>query len=108
MKAKAPKPDFDTTIITPIFRLSFPHLFEKHRNELANRDQFDIVMMFDKKDRAALKPMYDLMTKVAQFRFGANTKGLKNPFKDGDTGTNQAGELIKDKNPSYAGMMILS
>lgn len=108
MKTKNPVPDFPTKIITPIFRLSYPHLFERHHNELANRDQYDIVMMFDKKDKAAMKPMYDLMAQVAKFRFGANTKGLKNPFKDGDTATNQAGELIKDKNASYVGMMVLS
>ncbi len=106
--AKAPRPDFETRIITPTFRLSYPHLFEKHYNELGKREQYDLVMFFDKKDKAALKPMYDLMAQVAKFRFGANTKGLKNPFKDGDTAVNQAGELIKDKNPSYTGMMVLS
>ena len=106
--AKAPRPDFETRIITPTFRLSYPHLFERHYNELANREQYDIVMLFDKKDKAGLKPMYDLMAQVAKFRFGANTKGLKNPLKDGDTATNQAGELIKDKNPSYEGMFVLS
>lgn len=108
MKTKQPRPDFETTIITPIFRLSYPHLFEKHHNEMAKRDQYDLVMLFDKKDKASLKPMMDLMTAVAKFRFGANTKGLKNPFKDGDTATNQAGELISDKNPSYVGQMVLS
>ncbi len=105
---KQPRPDFTTTIITPVFRLSYPHLFEKHHNEMAKRDQYDLVMLFDKKDKAALKPMYDLMAQVARFRFGANTKGLKNPFKDGDTSTNQAGELVSDKNPSYVGQMVLS
>lgn len=107
-KAKQPKPDFQTTIITPIFRLSYPHLFEKHYNELAKREQYDLTMLFDKKDKAAMKGMYDLMTAVAKFRFGANTKGLINPIKDGDTSTDSAGNLLKDKNVSYAGMMVLS
>lgn len=105
--AKLAKPDFDTKIVTPTFRLSYPHLFEAHYNELGKREQYDLVMMFDKKDKALLKDMYDLMARVAKFRFGANTKGLKNPFKDGDTATSQSGELIKEKNPSYEGMLIL-
>lgn len=108
IQAKQPRPDFDTKIVTPVFRLSYPHLFEKHYNELGKRDQYDLVMLFDKKDKAALKEMYDLMAKTAKFKFGVNTKGLKNPFKDGDTAENQAGELIKEKNPSYEGMMVLS
>lgn len=102
------KPPFDTKIVTPIFRLSYPHIFEAHHNILGKRDQYDLVMIFDKKDKPSLKPMYDLMAEVAKFRFNTNTKGLKNPFKDGDTATSLSGELIKEKNPMYAGMLILS
>lgn len=107
-KAKQPRPEFDTKIVTPTFRLSYPHLFEKHYNELGKRDQFDIVMLFDKKNKTELKAMYDLMAAVAKFRFGPNTKGLMNPIKDGDTAVNSTGQLIKEKNPSYEGMMVLS
>lgn len=103
-----PLPAKETQILTPTFRLSFPHIWEKHLNEMAKREQYDIVMMFPKTDVAALKGMYDLMKKVANHRFGAGAKGLKNPFKDGDTAENQAGELICEKNPSYKGHMILS
>lgn len=99
----------ETNIITPIFRLSFPHVWEKKYNELAKRDQFDITMMFDKKNSTIdLKPMFDLMKKVAVHRFGNNCKGLMTPFKDGDTHKAQSGELIKEKNPMYEGHMILS
>ena len=104
-----PRPDFDTKILTPVFRLSYPHVFEKHHNDLAKRDQYDLVMLFDKKTaKADLKGMYELMQKVATVAFGANPKGLKNPFKDGDTATNQAGELIKERNPSCEGQYVLS
>lgn len=109
MAAKfTPLPAKETQILTPVFRMSFPNLFEPKYNELAEKNQYSVVMMFDKKNVAELKGMYDLMKKVANHRFGANAKGLKNPFKDGDTARNQAEELIKDKNPSYAGHMILS
>lgn len=108
MKPRIVKPEFNTMIITPVFRLSYPHIFEKSHNELANRDQYDLVMLFDKKNKAELKSMYDLMKKVAEFRFGPNPKGLRNPFKDGDTATNQAGDLISEKNPSYIGQLVLS
>ena len=109
MTTKFKAPDFDTKIITPVFRLSYPHVFEAHYNELAKRDQFDLVMLFDKKTaKVDLKEMYALMQKVAIFRFGANPKGLKNPFKDGDTAKNQAGDLIKEKNPAAEGNMVLS
>lgn len=110
---KLAKPDFKTDIITPVFRLSYPNVFKAHRNEIAmngvGRDQYDIVMMFDKKTaKVDLALMYALMKKVAECAFGAGAKGLLNPFKDGDTATTKAGELIKEKNPSYEGNMILN
>lgn len=111
MTTNGPKlkwPDFSTEIQTPEFRLSYPHIWEKHYNELAKREQYDIVMLFPKKDKTELTPIYDLMKKVAAFHWGPNMKGLKNPIKDGDTATNQAGELIKEKNQAYEGMMVVS
>lgn len=112
MKTTEPRPTFATEIVTPIFRLSYPHIFAPNFNALANsgkgRNQYDIVMMFDKRDKEALKPMYDLMKHVAEFYFGIGVKGIVNPFKDGDLHKNKAGELLKDKNPMYTGHMILN
>lgn len=101
-------PAKETQIVTPLFRLSFPSVFVAKRNELSGKAQYSIVMLFDKKDALALKPMKDLMAPVAEHRFGKGAKGLKNPFKDGDTAKNQAEEFIKEKNPSYEGHIILS
>lgn len=100
----------ETQIVTPVFRISFPAVFTAVPNELRadKRLEYKLVMLFDKKDKAALTPMYDLMKKVANHRFGAGAKGLRNPFKDGDIAKNTAEELIKDKNPAYEGMMILN
>ena len=107
--AKFARPDFETKIITPMFRLSYPAVFEPKYNELAKREQYQITMLFDKKTAAAdLKTMKDLMAKVAVWKFGPNPKGLLNPFKDGDTDTNKIGELRKEANPSIAGMIVLN
>lgn len=100
-------PAKETQIIAPVFRLSFPAVFEPKTNTFNKKEQYSIVMLFDKKS-ADVKPLRDLMIKVANHRFGPGAKGLKNPLKDGDTARNQAEELIKDKNPSYAGHMVMT
>ena len=109
MTAKyTPLPAKETQIITPTFRISFPAIFEPKYNELAEKNQYSIVMLFDKKNQAELKPLKDMMIKVANHRFGTGAKGLKNPMKDGDTAKNQAEEFIKDKNPAYEGHIVIS
>lgn len=115
-----PLPAKDTQLVSPVFRISFPAVFEPKWNELAEKNQYTIVMLFPKVptelEKAmgikpateALKDMKALMAKVANHRFGAGAKGLKNPLKDGDTSLNQAQELIKEKNPAYEGQIVLS
>lgn len=103
-----PLPAKETQIVTPKFRISFPSVFEPKYNQLAEKNQYTLVMLFPKTDKVALKPMMDLMARVAEHRFGKGAKGLKNPFKDGDTAKNQAEEFIKEKNPAYEGQMVLS
>lgn len=107
--AKFARPDFSTTIVTPVFRLSYPSVFEPKYNELAKRDQYQITMLFDKKTAATdLKEMKELMAKMATWKFGSNVKGLRNPFIDGDTAIDSLGQLRKEKNPSYANMIVLN
>jgi hypothetical protein len=111
MAAKfTPLPSKETQIVTPMFRLSFPAVFVAVPNELRadKRLEYKITMLFDKKDAAGIKALKDLMIKVANHRFGIGAKGLKNPIKDGDTAKNQAEELIKEKNPSYAGHWVVN
>lgn len=106
---KQARPEFDTRIITPIFRLSFPNIWEARFNELKGEDQYSIVMLFDKKTAAVdLKALKELAGKVATFRFGANPKGLRSPFRDGDTDTTQNGELKKEKNPHIGGNIFIN
>lgn len=106
---KQPRPNFETRIITPLFRLSFPNIWQSRLNELSKKNEYSIVMLFDKKTaQAELKAMKELAGKVATFRFGANTKGLRTPFRDGDTDVNQAGDLRKEGNPSIDGMIYIN
>lgn len=108
-KTKQARPDFNTKIITPVFRLSFPNVFEPRWNELANRDQYSIVMLFDKQTSSVdLKAMKELAGKIAVHRFGQNPRSLRSPFRDGDTDINQAGELRKENNPSIANTIYVN
>ena len=54
-KAKAPKklkpqnPDNPARLITPPFRVSFPHVFQPNPRQ-TDKEQFDICMLFPKED----------------------------------------------------------
>ena len=106
---KNDKPDFKTVILTPVFRLSYPNVWAPKFNQLAKRDQYDIQMLFSKvTDKEALKPMVELMNKLIIHKWGTKPAGCLNPFKDGDTMKNSAGELLKEKNPALEGSIVLS
>lgn len=93
-------PDFKTDIITPIFRLSYPAVWESRYNQLADREEYTIQMLFDKKTaKTELAAMLELMNKVMIHKWGAKPQGFMSPFKDGD--------LTAEKNPSGAGMIVL-
>ena len=102
------KPDFSTVIVTPVFQLSYPHVWEPKFNPLAKREQYSIQMLFAKTEKAQLLPMNELVTKLIAWKWGSNVTGIKRPFQDGDTIKDQAGTLKCEKNPSYNGMILLS
>lgn len=100
MTTKFKKPEFKTVIITPVFRLSYPNVWQPKFNQLAKREQYDIQMLFDKAtSKEALTPMIKLMNDLAIWKWGVKPATFLNPFKDGD--------LKIDKNPAYAGMILL-
>lgn len=88
-------------IITPTFRVSYPAVFESRHNELAKRDEFSIVMLFDKKTaKTDLVAMKLLCKNVAAEKWPKGVPAsLKNPFRDGD--------IEKPDNPSYAGIIFV-
>ena len=102
------RPDFDTRIITPVFRLSYPHIWEPVLNQLAKREQYDIQMLFDKATaKTDLAGMVKLVNDMIAWKWG-NPAGIRKPFVDGDTAVDSQGTKKVEKNPSYKGMIILS
>jgi len=97
---KNARPEFSTIIITPTFRVSYPHVFKPSFNQLAKREQYDVQMLFDKiTDKAALQPMIKLVNDMIAWKWGSPT-GIKKPFVDGDTKA--------EKNPAYKGKILIS
>lgn len=84
---------------TPEFRVSFPHVFQKHVYE-ENEPKFSITMLFDKKtDITSLKRA---VVAAATAEWGPKEKWPKNlvlPFRDGDEKSDLEG---------YEGMIYVS
>ena len=102
---KNEKPVFSTVIITPVFRLSYPNIWEPKMNQLAKREQYDIQMLFDKATaKASLAEMVKLVNDLIAWKGWTGVAGIRKPFQDGDKKVNSAGEL----NPAYKGMILVS
>ena len=103
---KNAKPDFNTVIITPVFRLSYPHVWDPVFNQLAKREEYSIQMLFDKKEKAALAPLVKLVQDLIDWKGWAG-QGARKPFIDGNTKKDSAGVLIAEKNPCNKGQIII-
>jgi hypothetical protein len=71
--------------LTPEFRVSFPHVFEKHTGFQGQEAKFSIVMLFTKK--TDLKELKRAAFNAATEKWGDKTKWpkqLRMPFRDGD------------------------
>lgn len=103
---KNEKPDFNTVIITPVFRLSYPHVWEPVFNQLAKREEYSIQMLFDKATaKTGMAEMAKLVNQlIAWKKWGPEAK---KPFIDGDTKRDSQGVLIAEKNPCNKGMIIV-
>lgn len=82
MAAKTEKPTDAKKVLTPKFRVSFPHVFKAQAMDENSEPKFSVVMLFDKKtDISKLQKAHDLALKE---KWGDKPpKGLLNPFKDG-------------------------
>lgn len=97
--AKDKMPIEKKKVLTPEFRVSFPHVFEKHQFE-DNEPKFSIVMLFAK--NTDLKAMKQVAFNAAIEKFGPKEKWPKNlrmPFRDGD----EKGDLM-----GYPGSIFVS
>ena len=102
------KPEFTTTIITPVFRLSYPHVWETTFNQLAKRDEYSIQMLFDKATaKNDLAIMVKLVNDLIAWKGWAKAAGIMKPWIDGDTKVDSAGVPWVEKNPAYKGQIIL-
>ena len=72
-------------VMTPEFRVSFPNVF-KPRGFEGQEPKYSVVMLFDKStDISALKQLAQRAVEEKWPDPAKRPKGLRNPFKDGDT-----------------------
>lgn len=87
------KPDDPKQVVTPKFRVSFPHLFEKEKYE-EGKPKFNVTMLFPKDTNMEALEKAALLAKEEKFG-KKKIKGLKSPFKDGD-------EVDEEGDPVFA------
>lgn len=78
--------------MTPEFRVSFPHVFEKHTGFDGQEPKYSLVMLFSKK--TDLKDLKRAAFNAATEKFGPKEKWPKNlrlPFRNGDEKSDLAG-----------------
>lgn len=77
---------------TPEFRVSFPHVFEKHSGFEGQEAKYSCVMLFPK--NTDLKGLKQAVHNAATEKWGAKEKwpkGMRMPFRDGDEKADLAG-----------------
>lgn len=68
-------------VVTPPFRVSFPAVFEPRGFE-DQEPKYSVTMMFPKETN--LKELEDLVSAVAEEKWGKKVKKFRTPFRDGD------------------------
>lgn len=95
-------------VLTPEFRVSFPHLFTAKKNDLNGKDEYSVVALFPKD--ADLKPLLAAAQEVALSEFGPDKtkwpKNLKMPFKKQEESLDKSGNM-RDGHTTGAIMMNL-
>ena len=93
-------------------RLSYEHIFTPSSFDDTQETKYSATFIIPK-DHADVAALKKALVEAGEEKFPANfnrkgwPKGFTCALKDGDTDTNQAGELLKDKNPEYAGCYVL-
>lgn len=79
-------------VLSPEFRVSFPHVFEKHTGFEGQEAKYSLVMLYDKK--TDLKDLKRAAFNAAIEKWGPKEswpKNLRLPFRDGNEKTDLAG-----------------
>lgn len=86
-------------ILSPEGRVNFPNLFEARRNDLSGKDEFSVVLIFDKNaDLSALKAA--VMAAIEK-KWGVNKpSGLRSPFR--------SGSVDREGKPEYEDKVFIS
>ena len=105
---KNAKPDFKTVIITPVFRLSYPNVWEPRMNQLAKREEYSIQMLFDKATaKTSMAEMVKTVNFLIKWKGWEGVPTVRRPFIDGDTKKDSAGVRWCEKNPAFKGQIII-
>ena len=71
-------------VITPPFRVNFPHVFESHYNELSKKNEYSVLALFPMD--ADFTEMKKARNRALKDKFGDKLKALKgklrSPFRD--------------------------
>ena len=80
----------DKKLVTPVGRVSYPHLFEPKMNTMSEKKEWSVDLLFDKK--TDLKALKKIAEQAAKEKWGGEVpEKLRLPFKNGDD----------KKNPEY-------
>ncbi len=99
-KLKPQNPDNPARLITPPFRVSFPHVFQPNPRQ-TDKEQYDICMLFPKDTN--LDHINAAINAVVDEKCKGKAKGLHMPIRDGDTDP-----AFEDYQESHEGMHVLS
>lgn len=97
----------DTQVVTGECRLSFVNVFEPKAMKEGDTPKYSVTAIIPKSDTKTINAIKAAIQKAAengaQRHFGGRVPtNVNNTFKDGDTETNDLGELQKAKYPEYA------
>ncbi|MGI9251302.1 MAG: ssDNA-binding protein [Pseudohongiellaceae bacterium] len=99
--------DEETRLVSPEFTVVWPHLFKPyHYKGSTDQAKFSAEMMFDE-DAVDMQPLIDAATAAAKAKWpNRPLKGLKLPFKKGDTIADEAAAKGK-KAEHYRGHVVV-
>jgi len=101
-----------TKVVTGKVRFSFLHVFEMAETP-SGEMRYSVMLLIPKTDKETIKKIK--AAQEAAIEAGLKTKfggkkpaNLKTNLRDGDTEENDAGDLIKDERPEYAGHYFMN
>ena len=97
---KVQNPDNPTRLITPPFRVAFPHVFVPNPRQ-TEKEQFDIAMLFPKSTN--MDHINAAIDHVVKEECKGSKKGLKMPIRDGDKDP-----AFEEYQESHADMHVMS